>query len=121
MGTVALTVADPGRDSDELPPLGPEVKVKTVSIDVPVEDLEWLERYAEYRNAIAAVEAAETKTKAHRQNSRKSITEMLLRTEIARRRVKMSVVIGALGPLPEATDREAMEKYARRWLARQKK
>lgn len=116
-----MTVADPGHESDELPPLGPEVKVKTVSIDVPVDDLDWLERYAEYRNALAAVEAAETKTKAHRQNSRKSLTEGLLRQKVAEKRAKMAVVIGALGPLPAADDREAMEKYARRWLSRMKK
>jgi hypothetical protein len=117
----AFTVADPALDEDDVPPLGPDALVKTISIDVPVDDLEWFEQYAEYRNALVAVRAAEARVKAARQNSRKSIIEKGVRKIAAVQRAKMAGHIKALGPLPAADDKKAMEKYASQVLARLKK
>lgn len=114
-------MADPAFDEDDVPPLGPEVLVKTISVDLPVDDLEWFERYAEYRNALVAVRAAQAKIKAHRQNSRKSIIEKGVRKIAAVQRAKMAGHIKALGELPPADDKKRMEKYATDVLARLKK
>jgi hypothetical protein len=116
-----FSVADPALDDDDLPPLGPEVRVRTISIDVPVDDLEWFERYAEYRNALVAVRAAKDKTKAHRQHSRKAMVERAVRKVSMQQQAKMQGHIKALGPLPASDDKEAMEEYAEKVLARLKK
>lgn len=116
-----FTVADPALDDDDLPPLGPEVRVKTISIDVPVDDLEWFECYAEYRNALVAVRAAKDKTKAHRQHSRKAMVERAVRKIAAVQQAKMQGHIKALGPLPAADETKAMVEYAEAVLARIKK
>lgn len=114
-------MADPGDDEDELPPAVSDAKVKTLSFDLALEDLDWLGRYSEYRNALQLVLAEEAGGKPRRKWSRKSLGERLLSKSIETKREKLRKVIAALGELPDADDAEAMKKYAKRALALVKK
>jgi hypothetical protein len=116
-----LALADPGDDEDELPPGVSDAKVKTLSFDLPLEDLDWLGRYAEYRNALQLVLAEEADAKPRRKWSRKSLGERLLSKQIEAKREKLRKVIDTLGELPDADDVDAMKKYAKRALALVKK
>lgn len=119
VGTFALTVADPGREDNDSPIASGIARVKAVSVELPVDDITWADSYAEYRNALAEVEAelAEDGSKLPKRYSRKSLLEELLQARIRRTQKLLEPVTTQLGALPPPDDKSAMKKYARRALA----
>jgi hypothetical protein len=103
---------------------GEEKVIERLSLDVASTDSELLERFAAYRNALAAVQ---DKT-LRRKWTRKSLAESMLAGQCDALRQQLADMFAAVGDLPRAPNgpedkgaAEAMEKYARRVLAWDKK
>jgi hypothetical protein len=97
-----LSVAGPKDDT--------ELVVDRLSLDVGVSDLDFLDRYAAYRNASAAAGGKKLKRKW----SRKSMGEELLALKCAELKHEMQAMFEACGELPPSEDKAAMERYVKR-------
>src|SRR5688500_10457014 len=107
-----------------------EVRLERVTLELPEEDYDLLDLYALYRNARA--KALGDKIRAW---SRKSMAESILSDHLESLRRDLAEMFEAVGPLPREADfahippgterrdqlRAAMEKYAKRVLAWDKK
>jgi hypothetical protein len=87
--------------------------VDRLSLDIPLEDALFLERYAEYRNAVAV----ERKLRLRKKASRKSVAEEFLITQVRVMREEFAEIFKELGEFPSADDPEAMARYARKVVA----
>jgi hypothetical protein len=103
---------------------GEERAVERLTLDVPADDADLMERFAAYRNALAAVQGKTMRKKW----TRKSLAESMLSAQCDSLREQLGEMFGAVGDLPAPPDGpddkaafEAMEKYARRVLAWDKK
>jgi hypothetical protein len=124
VGTLGTALADPGMEEDDEKPTSPGVvRVKAFSIELPVDEIDWADRYAEYRNALGEAEAEEADdgSKLPKRWSRKSLLESQLLARLRRTRKLLDPIVAELGPLPEASDKLAMKRYAKRALALVKK
>jgi len=99
--------------SVDQPDTGEGQVVKRASLDLPPEVFDFADRVAAYRNALARVQKVSIRT----QWSRKTVMEqqMMLRYR------QMLSEMEALGDLPDADDAEAMDRYAARAIALDKK
>lgn len=88
-------------------------EVERLSLDIRAEDFEFLTRLAAYRNALAALQDKRLKRKW----TRKSLAESMLAAQCDAMRHQIAEMIAACGEIPAADDREAMEKYARKVIA----
>lgn len=97
--------------------LGDEQVVRLL-LDVPKADADFLEQYAQYRNALAVVR----KMRVKRRWSRKSQVEAIVSEAADALRQQLADMIDAVGPMPvmDGTadeNRARMEKYAAKVLA----
>ena len=81
-----------------------------LSLDLPLSELEFLKRFASYRNALN-----EAQTKAMKKWTRKSTAEAFIAAQIRQVKASMKQVFEDLGELPE--DERAMLDYAKKVLA----
>lgn len=88
-----------------------------ISLDVRASDYVLLDQIAAYRNALARAQ----NKKLRKQWTRKSMAESMLAIQCDALRVQLAEMKEALGSLPDGKDDTAMEKYARRVLAWDKK
>ena len=88
-----------------------EVTVR-IALDISPSDLEFLERFAGYRNVMNELQARTIRTKW----SRKSAAEAFIAAHVRQVREQMQDVFDALGELPE--DEKALREYAEKVLAR---
>jgi hypothetical protein len=93
-------------------PLEPEEVEETerLSIDLPASELEWLQRYANYRTALN-----EAQGKKRKKWTRKSAAEAYVAAQIRQMKASMAKVFEELGELP--SDEKAMLAYAKRVVA----
>lgn len=102
--------------------LNPETK--RLALDMPREDVDFLDRFASYSNEVDVLENRQRRRKWRR----KSIAERLLSAQVTTIRAQLQAIITQLGPLPAAPDDEddektqrektaAMAKYAKAALA----
>lgn len=87
------------------------------TLDVPATDASFLERFAAYRNALARAQGK----RLRRQWSRKGMAESLLAAQVDGMRQQMAEMLKDLGDLPAADDKDALEAYAKRVIAWDKK
>lgn len=113
----------PWRVSGNRPRLTGEQKLERATLDLLSDDYELLDLFALYRNARAKVLGDKI-----RAWSRKSMAESILMDHLDGLRRDLAEMFEAVGPFPRESDfesrdelREAMEKYARRVLAWDKK
>jgi poly(A) polymerase Pap1 len=93
--------------------IGPDEEAERVALDFDMSTADFFSRFAAYRNAIAAAQGKTLKRKW----TRKSLMESTINTERARLEAQLEEMVRAVGPIPNAKDAEAMERYARRVLA----
>jgi hypothetical protein len=100
-----------------------EVQLERATLDLSKDDYELLDLYALYRNARA--KTLEMRIKPW---SRKSFAESIITEHLDALRSDLAEMFKACGPFPREEDfedrdqlREAMEKYARRVMAWDKK
>lgn len=96
--------------------LGDEEVVRLL-VDVPKADADFLEQYAQYRNALAVVR----KKRMKRRWTRKSQVEAIISEAADDLRQQLAGMLDAVGPMPtlDSTpekNRAAMEKYAAKVL-----
>ncbi len=96
------------------PPDVADSVLKRISLDLNEIDFDFLERMADYRNALAV--AAGNRITPW---SRKSLCEAYIAQQAATQRAALAEMFAALGPFPE--DKEAMTAYVKRALALDKK
>jgi hypothetical protein len=87
---------------------GGVAQVDAATIHPTVADLDWAERLAAYRNAIADAKGI----KLERRWSRKSVIESWVKSQANATRSAMKLMLDELGDLPPADDKKAMRKYA---------
>lgn len=97
--------------------IGEDEPVERLQLDVRVSDDAFLSRFAAYRNALAKAQDKKLK----RRWSRKSLAESLLAIQCDALRAQLEEMFQALGELPDAKDIEAMDRYAKRVVAWDKK
>lgn len=95
------------------PPNDDEVVTERFTLDIPRDDLEFLERFAAFRNVRARVGGL----KLERQWSRKSLAESFLRAQLDIARSQLAGMVEACGEMPPKKDRAAMERYAKKVIA----
>ena len=81
------------------------------TVDLPEEIVDFVEFYAEYRNALAQRKGIEIE-----EWTRKSMAEELIRVQAGRVRFDMTKAFAKLGDIPKGKDKEAMAAYVRRAL-----
>lgn len=107
-----MNVAGPGEIED-----GEEIE--RVTLELPVSDVDFIARVAEYRNTLAKVQK-----KKIRKWSRKSLAESLLAAQVMQLRKQFADMISSCGPIPDPDDEIAMVRYAKRvieWTAKLEK
>ncbi len=112
-----IDVADTLEITDDEP-------VIRITLDIRVRDDEFLAKFAEYRNAVARASTKQLvgrTVRVKRQWSRKSIAEATLAARCDAIKRELKPLFDALGPLPEPDDVEALDRYAKRALALEKK
>lgn len=90
-------------------------EVKRFSVDVPIKDAGFLERLADYRNAMAAAQNKRLK----RQWTMKSVAESFITAGTATNRQALKELLDELGDLPEG--KEAMAEYVKKAIRREGK
>jgi hypothetical protein len=90
-----------------------EQEVERLTVDVPTGVLDFLDRLASYRNTLAELQGKKLK----RRWSRKSMAESFLSAQCDAMRQQLHDMIKACGVIPEADDREAMERYVKKVIA----
>lgn len=103
--------------ADQTPEIGEDEQVERVTLDIRAVDFDFLGRFAAFRNAMASA----SKVKLKRKWSRKSMIEAQIAVRVEVIRAQMAEMFAELGPLPEAKDELAMERYAKRVVAHDKK
>lgn len=117
-----FALADPGDDR-----LGPDdlsgVPVKAISIDVPLSEHDWMDRYAAYLNELAEQEAKAMGGKKPKggRTTRKSLAETAVRAWSKTKRAEMRVITDELGDFPAADDEAAVTRFVKRAIALSKK
>ncbi len=87
------------------------------SLAVRVVDIEFLERYAAYRNELAAAQKKQIKQRW----SKKSLAESFLAAQCDGARQQLRDMFAAVGEFPDAADEKAMAAYVARVIAWDKK
>lgn len=103
--------------SVDQPDTGEGQVVKRASLDLPPEVFDFADRVAAYRNALARVQKVSIRT----QWSRKTVMEQQMMLRYRQMLSEMEALFSALGDLPDADDAEAMDRYAARAIALDKK
>ena len=103
-------VTVPGMSVDPL--AQQEKEAERFSVDLPVADAKFLERYAAYRNALNAAQSRNVK-----KWNRKSAAEAFIAAQISLVAKEMAAVFSEHGELPYATDEKAVMAYAKAVLA----
>ena len=85
-------------------------QTERISVDLPASEHALLERFAAYRNALAAVQGK----KLGKRWTRKAMAEHVISLQCQSIQHQLAEMTKALGPLPEADNKPALEKYARR-------
>jgi hypothetical protein len=88
-------------------------EVERLSLDIRTQDFEFLSRLAAYRNVLAALQGRRLKRKV----TRKSLAESFIAVQCDAMRNQLAEMLQACGELPSGEDPEAVEKYARKVLA----
>lgn len=91
-----------------------------LSLDITLSEIDFLERFSAYRNALAELQGKKLKRKW----SRKSMAESFVSAQVDSMRHQMGAMIDACGPLPDAKDAKALKKYVEAvlaWTAKQSK
>lgn len=95
-----------------------------LSLDMPVDDLDFLDKFAAYSNALDALHAKARggqgprgKTK-RRLWARKGLAQRLLSLRIARLRLQMQFVMSQLGPIPPPPNKDDDPKKQKAAMAR---
>ena len=94
-----------------------EEPTERLSLDLSLGDMQFIERYAAYRNAMNDLQDRTIRQRW----SRKSAAEALFVAQLRQLRVTMSEVFEDLGEFPPAEDKDAMRTYAEKVLARTEK
>lgn len=94
-----------------------EEPVKVTSLAVRLKDLDFLERYAAYRNELGK----QRKTPANPKWSKKSMAEQLLAVKCDEKRGQLKDLFDAIGEFPPAGDEKAMTAYVKRMLSWEEK
>lgn len=114
-GSLPFEVPDPIEIADEA--ATPKTRI---TIELPTEHAEFLDKYAAYRNAVAAAQGIRLRKRIKRKSYIESVVELQVSGLVG----QLSEMVTALGPLPSADDEHAMEKYAKRvvaWMAKSSK
>lgn len=115
--------ADPNDDRHRSTDLS-GVPVTTISVDIPVDDHEWLKKYATYLNELVKAEfelKGGKPGKGEAAHSRKSVVQEGVLAFVAAKRAQIRTVTEKLGELPDAADKLAMKRYAKKAVALSKK
>jgi hypothetical protein len=115
MGTLDIPVRNP----EDILAKAEGSGITTFTIDLPKDEADFLERYASYRNKLGELELSAQKAKPGQKWTRKSLSEYLLRAEVAALKEQFAPIEKALGALPESE--EAQAKYAGRAFELKKK
>lgn len=113
------TLDIPVRNPEDILAKAEGTGITTFTIDLPKDEADFLERYATYRNKLGELELADKKAKPGQKWTRKSLSEYLLRAEIAALKEQFAPIEKSLGALPESD--EALAKYAQRSFDLKKK
>jgi hypothetical protein len=113
------TLDIPVRNPEDILAKAEGVGITPFTIDIPKDEADFLELYADYRNQLGELELADKKAKPGQKWTRKSLSEYLLRAEIQALKEQFAPIAKALGSLPD--DDDAMRKYVARAFELKKK
>lgn len=98
-------------------PINTDEGVARLTVVIPAPEADFAERLASYRNTVARIRGKNL----GKQWTRKMMAEDALIAGIEAKREEVKAMIEACGDIPPAKDERAMEQYARRVLAWDKK
>lgn len=84
-----------------------------LSLDLSAQAMDWLARFAVYRNAMAEAQGKKLKEKW----SRKSLAEHFIALQVEQMQAQLAAMLEACGPIPDAKDAAAMKKYVAKVVA----
>lgn len=109
-----LTLADPGDNRLKKRDLS-GVAVTPISVSIPVEDHDWLNRFAKYLNELVKAEyrlKGGKPPKGEADQSRAGLAQEGLLAYVEAKRAEMQAIIEQLGELPDPKDKLALKRYA---------